>query len=75
MGREYTRQELLVEAAAAAKLLEVGGRGDLRRYSDDEVFQYAVAYRWLRLAEPTCQLVTRRLVGGDAQADRLLALN
>ena len=68
MGREYTRQELLVEAAAAAnRLCEVGGMGDLRRYADDEVFRFAVAYLWLRLAEPTCQLVTRRLVGGDAQ--------
>ena len=70
MGRDYTRQELLIEAAAAAAtLLEVGGRGDLRRFSDDEVFRYAVAYLWLRLAEPTCQLVTRRLVGGDAQVN------
>ena len=69
MGREYTRQELLVEVAAAAnRLYEVGGMGDLRRYTDDEVFRFAVAYLWLRLAEPTCQLVTRRLVGGDAQA-------
>lgn len=68
MGREYTRQELLIEAAAAAsRLFEVGGRGDLRRFIDDEVFRYAVAYLWLRLAEPTCQLVTRRLVGHDAQ--------
>jgi hypothetical protein len=72
MGREYTRQELLIEAAAAAnRLFEVGGRGDLRRFTDDDVFRFAVAYLWLRLAEPTCQLVTRRLVG--AQADRLLA--
>lgn len=68
MGREYTRQELLIEAAAAAnRLSEVGGRGDLRRFTDDDVFRFAVAYLWLRLAEPTCQLVTRRLVGSDAQ--------
>jgi uncharacterized protein with HEPN domain len=68
MGREYTRRELLMESAAAAnRLHDVGGRGDLRRFADDEVFRFAVAYLWLRLAEPTCQLVTRRLVGGDAQ--------
>lgn len=68
MGREYTRRELLMESAAAAnRLHDVGGRGDLRRFADDEVFRFAVAYLWLRLAEPTCQLVTRRLVGGDSQ--------
>jgi uncharacterized protein with HEPN domain len=68
MGRDYTRQELLIDAAAAAyKLHEVSGRGDLRRFTDDDVFRYAVAYPWLRLAEPTCQLVTRKLVGGEAQ--------
>lgn len=38
-------------------------RGDLRRYVDDEVFRFALAYLWLRLAEPACQLSTRRLIG------------
>ena len=68
MGREYTRHELLIEASAAAgNLSEVAERGDLRRFSDDEVFKYAVAYLWLRLAEPTCQLVTRKLVGDQTR--------
>ena len=68
MGWDYPRQELLIEAAAAAsKLSEVGSRGDLHLYTDDEVFRYTVAYLWLRLAEPTCQRVTRRLVGADTQ--------
>ena len=67
MGRAYTRNELLVEVAAAAtKLHEVGGMGDLRRYTDDEVFRFGLAYCWLRVAEPACQLVTRRLVGDGA---------
>ncbi|MDQ1250834.1 MAG: hypothetical protein QG597_5214 [Actinomycetota bacterium] len=53
MGREFSRPELLVEASAAAtKLDEFGSRGDRRRFSDDEVFQYAIAFAWLRLAEP-----------------------
>jgi hypothetical protein len=41
MGREFSLHELLVEASAAAtKLGEFGSRGDRRRFSDDEVFQY-----------------------------------
>jgi uncharacterized protein with HEPN domain len=64
MGRVYTREELIVEVAAASgNLREVSSRGDMRRFTDDVVFRYAVAFLWLRLAEPTCQLVTRRLVG------------
>ncbi len=69
MDREYTRQELLVEVvAAASRLRELGARGDLRRFTDDEVFRFALAYLWLRLAEPACQLVTRRLVGEMSMA-------
>lgn len=64
MGRVYTRDELIVElAAAVGNLREVGSRGDVRRFADDRVFRFAVACLWSRLAEPTCQLVTRRLVG------------
>lgn len=63
MGREFTRHELLVEASAAAtKLRKFGSSGDRRRFTDDEVFQYAVAFAWLRLAEPLCRLVSSRLV-------------
>lgn len=64
MGPAYTRDELIVEVAAAAgNLREVSSNGDVRRFTDDSAFRYAVAFLWLRLAEPTCQLVTRRLVG------------
>jgi uncharacterized protein with HEPN domain len=63
MGRVYTRDEWIVElAAAAGNLREVSSRGDVRRFADDRVFRFAVAFLWLRLAEPACQLVTRRLV-------------
>ena len=64
MGRVYTRKELIAElAAASGNLREVSSSGDERRFTDDRVFCYAVAFLWLRLAEPACQLVTRRLVG------------
>lgn len=67
-GRAYTRHELIVEVAAASgNLLEVSSNGDMRRFADDRVFRHAVAFLWLRLAEPTCQLVTRRLVGEGAR--------
>jgi uncharacterized protein with HEPN domain len=68
MGRAYTRDELIVEVAAASgNLREVSANGDLRRFDDDRVFRYAVAFLWLRLAEPGCQLVTRRLVGEESR--------
>ncbi len=64
MGRAYTRSELISEVASASDNLgELSSHGDARRFADDPVFRYAVAFLWLRLAEPTCQLVTRRLVG------------
>ena len=64
MGRVYTRDELIVElSAASGNLREVSSNGDVRRFTDDRVFRFAVAFLWLRLAEPACQLVTRRLVG------------
>lgn len=70
MGREFSRHELLVEASAAAiRLGEFGSRGDRRRFSDDEVFQYAIAFAWLRLAEPLCRLTTRRLVDDQARRE------
>lgn len=57
MGREYTRQELLIESAAAAsRLYEVGGRGDRRRFTDDDVFRFAGAY--LCIAPPSIRLST-----------------
>jgi hypothetical protein len=69
MGREYTRHELRVElSAAASRLQDVGTRGDLRRYVDDQVFRFALAYLWLRLAEPACQLSTRRLIGEQSRS-------
>ena len=68
MGRELSRHELIVEASAAVdSLLEVSSFGDRRRYDDDKVFRYAVAFAWLRLAEPLCRLFARRLVGGEAR--------
>ncbi|MDQ1245955.1 MAG: hypothetical protein QG597_322 [Actinomycetota bacterium] len=51
---------------AAVRLGDVTGKGDLRRFDDDLVFRYAVAYLWLRLTEPATQLLARRLVDGDA---------
>lgn len=63
VGRELSRHELLVEAAAAAEnLREVTSLGDRRRFDDDRAFRYAVAFGWLRLTEPLCRLITRRLV-------------
>lgn len=68
VGRVYTRDELIVElAAASGNLREVSSNGDVRRFTDDRVFCYAVAFLWLRLAEPACQLVTRRLVGAPSR--------
>lgn len=68
MGRELSRNELLVEAASAAEILrDVSSSGDLWRYDDDRAFRYAVAFAWLRLAEPLCRLFARRQVGGEAR--------
>jgi hypothetical protein len=44
----------------------------IRAY-DDEVFRFGLAYLWLRLAEPTCQLVIqpgRPIVEADVAAHR-----
>jgi uncharacterized protein with HEPN domain len=66
VGREYTRYELLVEAASAVWVLrDVSSSGDSRRYEDDRVFRYAVSFAWLRLTEPLCRLFIRRLVAGE----------
>lgn len=52
---------MLVEVGAVvARLGEVSSLGDLRRYSDDEVFRCVVAYLWLRFTEPVRQIITRR---------------
>ena len=68
MGRELSRSELLVEAASAVEALrDVSSSGDRRRDEDDKMFRYAVAFAWLRLAEPLCRLFARRLVGGEAR--------
>lgn len=68
MGRELSRHELLAEAASAAEALrDVSSFGDLRRYDDDKVFRYAVAFAWLRLTESLCRLFARRLVGGETR--------
>jgi uncharacterized protein with HEPN domain len=68
MGRELSRSELLVEAASAAEALrDLASSGGRRRYNDDRAFRYAVAFAWLRLAEPLCRLFSRRLVGGEAR--------
>ena len=68
MGRELSRHELLVETASASEVLrDVTSSGDRRRNDDDRLFRYAVAFAWLRLTEPLCRLITRRLVGDDAR--------
>lgn len=45
----------------------MSSRGGVRRFSDDRVFRYVVAFLWLRLAEPACQLLTRRLAGEESR--------
>ena len=68
MGRVYTRGELLAEVAeASGNLCDASSNGDFRRFTDDRVFRFAVAFLWLRLAESTCQLVTRRMVGDQSR--------
>ena len=57
------RHELLVEMDAACdRLTAAAGQGDRRRYVDDPLFRCAIAYLWLRSAEPAAQLLSRRLV-------------
>jgi hypothetical protein len=68
MGQEFSRHELLVEASAAAtKLGEFGSRGDRRRFSDDEVFQYAINHPRL------WQGIHTALGGTQTTLDRLVA--
>jgi uncharacterized protein with HEPN domain len=57
----------LVEMAAATdRLASAATRGDQRRYTDDDLYRFAIAFLWLRLAEPATRLLTLRLV--DEQA-------
>ena len=64
----YTRDELLAEVVAGSgSLCEVSSNRDFRRFADAWVFRFAVVFPWLRLAEPACQLVTRRLVGDHSR--------
>lgn len=63
MERQLSRRELLVEfSVACAALREVGNQGDAMRFDNDRVFRFAIAFLWLRAAEPACQLRKRRLV-------------
>jgi hypothetical protein len=53
MSRECTRNELILEVtAASANLREVSSNDDVRRFTVDPVFRYALAFLWLRMAEP-----------------------
>lgn len=56
------RRYLLEMAAATDRLAIAAARGDQRRYSDDDLYRYAVAFLWLRLAEPATRLLTLRLL-------------
>ena len=53
-------------AAATDRLNRAASRGDDRRYADDELYRYAIALLWLRLAEPATRLLALRLVDADA---------
>lgn len=64
--RSKTRRSLLVEMGRELdELAAVASMGDFRRYQDDSLFRSAVAFRWLRVAEPAAQLLRRRLVDED----------
>jgi len=57
------RRRYLVEMFAAAdRLARAAALGDDRRYEDDDLYRYAIAFLWLRLAEPATRLLTLRLV-------------
>lgn len=57
------RRRYLVEMAAATdRLAAAAARGDRRRYADDDLYRYAIAFLWLRLAEPATRLLSLRLV-------------
>lgn len=57
------RRRYLAEMTAAAdRLARAAERGDDRRYTDDDLYRFAIAFLWLRLAEPATRLLTLRLV-------------
>lgn len=57
------RKRYLVEMAAATdRLASAASRGDQRRYADDDLYRFAIAFLWLRLAEPATRLLSLRLV-------------
>lgn len=49
-------------AAATDRLARAADSGDGRRYADDDLYRYAIAFLWLRLAEPATRLLNLRLV-------------
>ncbi|MFI0432692.1 MAG: hypothetical protein ACH36H_06085 [Candidatus Nanopelagicales bacterium] len=45
MSREYTRDELILDvAAASANLREVSSNGDVRRFTDERVFSLSLGF-------------------------------
>lgn len=57
------RQLYLIEMGAASdRLATAAAQGDERRYADDDLYRYAIAFLWLRLAEPATRLLSLRLV-------------
>lgn len=60
----------LVEMTSAADHLSTASTlGDYRRYIDDDLHRYAIAFLWLRLVEPATRLLTLRLVDRDSVPD------
>ena len=53
---------LLEMAAATDRLTKAANSGDNRRYADDDLYRYAIAFLWLRLAEPASRLLALHLV-------------
>ena len=56
------RRYLLEMAAATDRLARAADSGDKRRFTDDDLYRYALAFLWLRLAEPATRLLNLRLV-------------
>jgi uncharacterized protein with HEPN domain len=52
-------------AAATDCLATAATHGDPRRFTDDDLYRYAIAFLWLRLVEPATRLLTLRLVDRD----------
>ena len=49
-------------AAANDRLARAADSGDNRRCADYDLYRYAIAFLWLRLAEPATRLLKQRLV-------------